>query len=213
MDNLKIKRIIAYFIDLIIVLLIISLLSNINFLNPLQSKYDKVYKEFSQYYDEIIESISNTTTIDTENIIDDVYVHYIYKLQIYGISYTLISVVVTLLYFTCFPKFNDNRTIGKHLMKLKLVNSDNSDNVSIFKYLFRTLVLPISASPVLYFKLTNIINIALLLIKSKMIYFYLYSAISMISCILCYADILFMLSRKDNRALHDIITKTKVIEC
>ena len=99
MKNIKIKRIGAYFIDLLIISVIVSLLSNINFLNPMKSKYQKVYEEYSDYYKEITESLSNTTTFDTKSIMSDEYINYMYKLQYYGTSYILIEIVVVIVLF------------------------------------------------------------------------------------------------------------------
>lgn len=52
MKDIKIKRICAYVIDLFIVLILVTLLSQINVLNPYKKKYDKAYEKYTEFYEE-----------------------------------------------------------------------------------------------------------------------------------------------------------------
>ena len=52
MNNIKFKRFTAYLIDLIIISLLITLLGQIKFLNPFESKYENVAKEYETYYED-----------------------------------------------------------------------------------------------------------------------------------------------------------------
>ena len=52
MKDIKIKRICAYVIDIFIVLILVTLLSQINVLNPYKNKYDKAYEKYTEFYEE-----------------------------------------------------------------------------------------------------------------------------------------------------------------
>ena len=65
MKDIKIKRICAYVIDIFIVLILVTLLSQINVLNPYKTKYDKAYEKFTEFYEE---NFSENTTIDYDTL-------------------------------------------------------------------------------------------------------------------------------------------------
>ena len=211
-NSIKFKRIMAYCIDLLIISILVSLLSNINFLNPQREKYQKVAAEYNYYADEMRESLGNTSKIEFNSIINDEYIAYMYDLQYYGMSYTIIEIVTVLLYFTLFPKFNHNQTIGKRLLKIKVVNSDNSEKVSIWKFLARGALIPIFTNIILYNTITSIINFGIMFVFKPKMYLYANIIITLVFCAFCYADIIFMLANKNELSLHDKITRTKVIE-
>ena len=211
-NTLKFKRIMAYFVDILVVSLLVYLLSNINFLNPQRDKYKKVLLEYNYYMNDLKESLGNSTLTEMDNIATDEYVQYMYDLQYYGMSYTIIEIATILLYFTLFPKFNHNQTIGKSLLKIKIVNADGTENISIWKYLFRSALLPIFTSIILYVTFSSFLNFAMLFVLKPRTYLYTNIGITLVFCILCYADVIFMLANKDSVSLHDRITKTRVIE-
>ena len=76
-NSIKFKRIVAYFIDLLIISLLVTLISNIKVLNPNRDKYNKTLKEYSAYNEELSESISNMESITANDLITDEYVKYI----------------------------------------------------------------------------------------------------------------------------------------
>ena len=65
MKDIKIKRICAYVIDIFIVLILVTLLSQINVLNPYKKKYDKAYEKYTEFYEE---NFSENTTIDYDTL-------------------------------------------------------------------------------------------------------------------------------------------------
>ena len=79
---MKLKRIIAYIIDSIFVSLITSMIALISFLNPTINEYNKTYKEYQQFNQDIVATESK---IDTDKLINES-TEYYYKLQKYSLS-------------------------------------------------------------------------------------------------------------------------------
>lgn len=208
MANFKFKRCSAYLIDLFIVSLLVMMIGQIEFLNPNLDKYQEVVNEYSEYYES---NFGNVTTIETEDLINKEYAGYMYDLNYYALSNTVIEIVVILLYFTLFPKFNNNQTIGKRLFKIKVVSVDKEE-VSIWKHFVRALLIPIFANVILYNVITAVLNIITLFVFKDIIYLYVNLGITYLLNIYCYADVITMLIRKDNRSIRDLICRTKVIE-
>lgn len=211
MNNIRFKRFCAYLVDILIVSFLIMLVSQIKVLNPFQDQYKEAYEEYVEYYDA---NLSNTTDLSMEDMLNKEYLSIMYSVSYYGIFNTLIEISVIILYFTLFPYFNNNQTIGKNLFKLKLVNKDESEKVSLLSHLTRVLTYPIFSSAVLYCTLSNILLLLSVLLFKGKVFFYTNIIITGIFTVYCYADIITMLARKDNRSIHDYLSKTKVmIKC
>ena len=137
MKDIKIKRMCAYVIDIFIVLILVTLLSQINVLNPYKNKYDKAYEKYTDFYEE---NFSENTTIDYDTLKSPEYLDIMHDLSYYSISYSIIEIVVTILYFTLFPLLFDGQTIGKKIFKLKIVKSEPNEKVSLNNYLVRSII-------------------------------------------------------------------------
>ena len=107
MKDIKIKRICAYVIDIFIVLILVTLLSQINVLNPYKNKYDKAYEKYTEFYEE---NFSENTTIDYDTLKSSEYLDIMHDLSYYSISYSIIEIVVTILYFKPFSLIFLNKT-------------------------------------------------------------------------------------------------------
>ena len=208
MTNIKFKRCLAYLIDLFIISMLVSLLGEINFLNPSKDKYHEVAKEYSEYYES---NFGNTTTINTSDVLNEEYAGYIYDLNRYALSNTLTELAVIILYFTLFPRFNNNQTIGKRLLKIKVVSTQD-EKVPIWKHFVRSIILPICANVIAYNCITILLNMGALFMFKGVNYLNANLIITYIVNIFCYVDIICMFVRKDNRSLKDIICKTRVVE-
>ena len=195
---MKIKRLFAYLIDIMIVGFVASALANIDVINPYINEYMESYEKFSEKLSSINGENAN------EVISSDAFILQYKSTLKYSIYSTGISFVCYILYFVGFQKWNKNQTVGKKLMKLKIINKDNSDNVNVWQYLVRTLIL--------YNLIFGSINVCLSLWLNNKLFFTMSMIVSIIGYVityLCYAMILF---RKDGNGLHDLISKTEVVE-
>ena len=195
---MKIKRLFAYLIDIMIVGFVASALANIDVINPYINEYMESYEKFSEKLSSINGENAN------EVISSDAFIIQYKSTLKYSIYSTGISFVCYILYFVGFQKWNKNQTVGKKLMKLKIINKDSSDNINVWQYLVRTLIL--------YNLIFGSINVCLSLWLNNKLFFTMSMIVSIIGYVityLCYAMILF---RKDGKGLHDLISKTEIVE-
>ena len=187
-----IKRIGAFFIDILFISLFVGMVQGISFLNP----HEDEYLEAVDKYDNLLLDVANGK-IDYEQInnID-------YDLNYYGASYNIITIISYISYFVLFQYFNKGQTLGKKLMKIKIINKDDT-KVSFFKLLLREVII---------FGLgANICNVILIFIISKSYYINISSIINLISNCFILLVMFLIIFRKDNLGLHDILFKTKVV--
>ncbi len=193
MKSVTVKRAFAYIIDLMVVLIISTLFSGIEALNP----YDEEYEEAMEKYQEIY-----TNTTDIKSLNNDETVNILYDVSKYGLSISIINLVVTSLYFIVFQYINDGRTIGKRLMKIKVV-SKNRKKLKFDQVLIRSLIINSI--------LTSFILIMLLSCTDKAVYLASNKYVQFVDMLLVFVSIIMILFRKDYRGLHDLVAKTEVV--
>ena len=185
-----IQRVVAYIIDIIFITIISSLIT-MPFVNN-----NNVAK--------LNEEMNNAAQNYTEKKIDmDTYVN-----QTLDISYqeaketglsNVISIIVLVLYFVVFQIYNNGQTIGKKLLKIKIVKNDNSEltmNNMIIRELFNSFIL------------VNII-VSVVILFGKNAYFC--GAVEFIQYIFIIVTMFMIMIRKDGRGLPDMMANTKVI--
>lgn len=186
-----IQRLFAYLLDIFIVSFIFGIITiGFNADNSIEEKYNEVYNNYitgeisaseyiTQYYDVLFELQKSNTLPNT--------------------IYTVLIIV----YFIIFQYLNKGQTIGKKIMKIKLVN-ENKKDISISQSFIRGLMI--------YSLLSNLINILLFFNVTKKTYMISYLSFGAIESIILLLSALFILYRNDKRALHDIISKSMVIK-
>ena len=210
-NSIVFKRFLAYFIDLFIISILIVLLSQVKFLNPNRNKYKKAVGEYTEYNKELQEKIKKMETVDSEALLTDEYVKYVKNIDYYGVSYTIIEIVVFILYFTILPLFNNGQTFGKEFMKIRIINNNDS-NVGFGKLLLYSLFMPICTNIFLYTLVKNVLLAVLVFFLKPWSYFYVNGSISMILAIYCYIDVITLFINKNHLSIHDKLLKTKVID-
>lgn len=194
------KRISAYLIDILFVFIVIGLISEIKIINPNYDKYIETYENYS----EILNSYTNDEI--TEKEFNELYNENYYLVSKYSVSYNIIIILVIVLYFAVFQKYNNGQTLGKKFMKIRITSSTN-EKVGLFSYIVRILpmyyiyiggVIPLIINSILVYCLNENIFINITTIIS-----YLFLLVSIISFV-------FICVRKDERGIHDILANTKV---
>lgn len=248
MKNVKflIKRVCAYTIDLVIVLILASTLSSIPIINKnidiYQEKYDEYQEEYNNYseylnllkssyedeeiteeeynqliqeekYKDLITSKYDDNKISTgeykqiteelQEKLNTITAEYSYILSKYGIYNTVITLTCTLLYFGVIQYFLKGATIGKKLLRLKVVPASDK-KINILNYLLRSLIV----NDVLL----NAIGTIFLMFTSKEIYLQANSILTTLVSISEAIIIFLVLTREDGRGLHDLLFNTKVID-
>lgn len=193
----------------------------IDFLNDFKKEYedkkldDKEFDKLQKDYIEIInleEYFNDKKITETEydEIYEKVYNEYnqIYQdsnYELMKINYipSIITMVITILYFVVFGYFCNGQTLGKKMLQLQVVSKDDK-RVNILKLLLRTVILAGI--------LTSILNLILLFSVNKEVYFVAEEYIGIVSGIIEMIILVMVLYRKDKRGLHDMISGTKVID-
>ncbi len=187
-------RLIAYIIDIIIVS---TVCTTVLFFLPENKNYDKYLKEYEQIQTEAVEK--NASFLEIMERSNDV----LYDLDYANVFPMIIQVIFIILYFIVFQFYNKGQTLGKKLMKLRLISEDEKEltinQVAIHSILVNSI-------------LTNILVLAALLIIGKSYYAYISFGIQMLDYLLIFVILMMILFRKDGRGLHDVLAKTKVIQ-
>ena len=189
----SLKRIIAFVIDIVIISLIFKAVSVLP-IDQYKEKYNETYKKYT-------EVIGDNKEVSDENKDEIIELNYeVYKYRTYS---TIISASIFVLYFGVLQYALKGQTIGKKVMKLKVVSNSDKD-VNIWKYILRIIVLN---------------NIWLSLLNTGAVYifkgvnfYYVTYVISMLSSLIYMMNLIMIMFRKDNRGLHDFVAGTKVVE-
>lgn len=187
------KRILAYLIDVVIVLLASSMLSSISYLNPQLETYNKYYDEYSEKTKDYLDK----KTADDEylQITND----YSYKLERNSVYSSIISVVTILLYFGVFQKYNNGQTLGKKLLNIRV-----KGNLNVFKYLLRTAII--------YNVFINVAKIILIVALDQNQYLNANKYLYALALVVEVTTIVMIMLRKDHKGLHDLIVGSEIVE-
>jgi len=145
-------------------------------------------------YKEIIEEVNE----EFNEIVED----YDYELSKTGVSNSVITLVCTLLYFGVIQYFLKGQTIGKKILKLKVVSASDKE-LNILNYILRSLIV----NDVLL----NIVGILFLVLTSKSVYLQANNIVGILISITEAVIIFLVMTREDQRGLHDLLFNTKVI--
>lgn len=242
------RRFVAYFIDMMVILIIVQTIASIPFINKNMDKYSKEYDkyldsslEYSNFlmdlnesykdkklsnkeYDKLVEDneefkdlldtyykndkLSNKNYDKLVKELNDNYLEeykdVYYKLDKNSIVFNISYVIVTILYFVGFNLITDGVTLGKKLVRLKIVNNkDSSNKVNWISYLIRCFML---YQPIYY--LSKVVFVNFLNISD---YYTVTNTIYDVHSYLLFIILGFIAVRMDGRGLHDIFSNTRVI--
>lgn len=187
------KRLSAYVIDMIIFIFVLNLISMViprndklislnEELNNLQNSYvnkeiDDI--EYSNKYKEL------KPIFDKENIIINI-----------------CNLVFIIGYFVVIPTINNGQTVGKKLMKIKIVK--NNGNLNIIDMLLRNVIV--------MNLIQVIITTCFIYLLTNNLYYDIISFMGFVRISLVIITIFMILYRKDGKGIQDLITNSSVVE-
>ena len=196
------KRIMAYLLDVLLVYFLISAIISIRFINPTYEKYIESYEKYVDVMNDYSKGKITTeqyTELNIKNIIN---------VTKYSVSSNIVIVLVLIGYFCVFQYFNNGQTLGKKIMKIKVVSIDNK-KINFSNYLLRIL-------PVQYIFIGSVMPIILnsiFVFIFNINYYVIINSVTTYSLFFISIVSLFMIiKRDDKRGIQDIIAKTKVVE-
>lgn len=192
------QRFLAYFIDIIILSIVISLFT-MSFSN---SKLEQINNELSEATTNLINA-TNGSDATALNELNEKITDLEYRYQKASVLPNSISLVIYIAYFIIFQFFYKGQTIGKKCLKIRVVNKEEKEP-SLTTIFLRTFI-----TQGILVTFLSLITIVLL---PKDLYLGFYSVINVLSSIFIIVCALMVLYRKDRRGLHDMIAGSFVIK-
>ena len=198
--DIVLKRVMAYIIDVLIFSIVLTPIINWSVINPYVDEYTENYSE----YTELVEQ-ANAGEIDTEtDEYKDKIVDLNYNINKYKVISSSISVVGFLLYFAVLQWALNGQTIGKKIMKIRVVANNEDKKLNVGNYILRSLIL----NNIIF----SIILIIGVYIFKALGYYTLSMVVSYLQLLVMSLIMLMVVLRKDYRGLHDFVAGTKVID-
>ena len=190
---MKIKRVVAYLLDFFLV----TFISTLIFYLPIFHKDFEEYNKYSQTEVDIVMGKDEKEYSEDElNTLE-------YNLNRSMLPVLIINLGMLNIYFGVLQYCFNGQTLGKKLMKIRVVSNEKTKiNPSLF--MLRSVLVSNS--------IPSLINILLLLFVSKETWVEYYSYCGLLQSILTLLMLGFMVFREDERGLHDLISNTKVIK-
>ena len=195
----SIKRIIAYIIDFLLLNLVLLPIINLQVINP----YLNEYNEYSIQYQDLIESSKEDASIVNTAEYKEKFMNLTFQLNKNSVVTNVISMVGMLLYFGVIQYFWNGQTVGKKILKLKVVSNNEKDKLNIGNFILRSFIL--------YGILYTLLLTVFVYVLSVKNYYYFSMIIGYMQLLTIAVISIMVLLRKDNRGLHDLLSKTKVI--
>lgn len=198
--DIVLKRVMAYIIDVLIFSIVLTPIINWSVINPYIDEYTENYSEYTEFIEQ-----ANAGEIDTEtDEYKDKIVDLNYNINKYKVISSSISVVGFILYFAVLQWALKGQTIGKKIMKIRVVANNEDKKLNVGNYILRSLIL------------NNIIFSIILIIGVYIFkapgYYTLSMVVSYLQLLVMSLIMLMVVLRKDLRGLHDFVAGTKVID-
>ena len=187
------KRAVAYLIDLIIVMLLAGILSTIFVNNDNYRNESQKLLELSANY-----TSGNITKEEFTQEFDNIN----YYLTKDSVNVTVINLSVAIVYYVILCYYCGGITLGKYIMKLRIVSGNDKD-LNIGNFLIRGLLVNMI--------LSNIVSVLLVSLLNKESFIAIYPKISNVLTLFLLVTLAVIMYREDGRGLHDLLANTKVI--
>lgn len=191
------QRLFAYFIDYLIISVVFSLFA----LSFNTTKLTSINDEINNTMNEIV----NISSEEEQNLDDlnNKLIDLQYEYQQESKLASGISLLITFAYFTVFQFLNKGQTIGKKLLKIKVVNKEEKEPSFVTMFLRTFIVQGI---------LTTGLSLIGILVLDKELYMETYFILNSLMSIFVVVCALMVLYRKDRRGLHDMMAGSLVVK-
>lgn len=192
---LFVQRFLAFLLDIVLVSVVASFISY-PFLDM-----DSIQK-LNESSVEVMENYTNGKIDEKEYFNESSTISYeLARKQ--GVN-TLVIIFLNILYFVVYQIKNNGQTLGKQILKIRVVDSSNRD-LSMNQMIFRALIINSI--------LLDMISFGVLIFANQSSYFYGVSFLAFIQfCILSVSTFMIMFG-KNRRGLHDLVAHTDVVRC
>lgn len=204
----KRARVSAFLFDLLFVVLLTTMVANVDFLNPKLDDYQTVYTEYNEILNEMSNSLTEGGSGNAYYMTEDLKTS-MYELELCNLYYYVYYIVFVILYFIIFQWWNNGATLGKKLFKLKVVDNEEN-NPNLLKYCVRYLFN--GSSFIMGIHFITILRLILLFCGLGVnAYFITYTGLSLVSYVFEIVFVIYYFINRKNKGLDDLIAGTKVI--
>lgn len=187
------RRVLAYVLDFFLVSFLAALISmpflNYNSIDNLSRNATEVLNEAASNEEDIDAYFSTTSSL-------------YYKLnKSIGLT-SFLQIVLCVLYFVVYQFYNNGQTIGKKLLKIRVV-SNNQENLTIDNYIYRAFIVNSV--------LANILSFIFLLFFKEDLWFTSTFFVSSLNYAVLAVCLIMITLNKSGCGLHDIVSNTKVV--
>lgn len=198
--DIVLKRIMAYIIDVLLILILMSLIVGQRFINPYIDEYTENYTEFMELQEQAQNGEIETDNEEFENKIIELN----YNINKYKVISSSISLVATFAYFGILQWALKGQTVGKKIMKIRVVANNDDKKLNIGNFMLRSIILNNT--------IFSIIFIVGIYIFDARGYYNMMSIVNYLQLLVTTIIVLMVVLRKDFRGLHDFAAGTKVID-
>jgi uncharacterized RDD family membrane protein YckC len=186
---MKYKRVLAYCIDMIIVMFISSFIFSLPF-------FENDYNNYLELSDKLTSSFNDDEMTNGELI------NLEYDLNKAGSNLFIIKLGVTFFYFGILGFLFNGRTLGKRIFRLRIIPMGTVD-LRPGLFILRAIIV----DNILF----DGISVLSLILGSKGVWLLVNGLVSFLSYILSFILLIFMFVRDDGRSLHDLLCRSAVI--
>lgn len=187
------QRVLAYIIDFAILWLITFV---ITMFVPVNDTATKLYEEQNRVIEGYVEG-----TVSMEEYVNQI-VDLGYDISKQTVIVSIVTIVISLLYYVVYPCYNNGQTFGKKLMKIR-IKKTNDTELSMNDLLIRSMI----NNSIL----VNIITVALVLFLSKDLFLSTSSLLSSIQYLVLIISLIMIAFTKNAQGLHDKVVHTEVV--
>ena len=187
------QRVLAFLIDLLLLSIICSL---ITMFVPVNDTATKLYEEQNRVLEGYVDG-----SVSMKEYVNQM-VDLGYDISRQTVIVSIVTIVISLLYYVVYPCYNNGQTLGKKLMKIK-IKKTNDTELSMNDLLIRSMI----NNSIL----VNIINVILVLFLSKNLYLSTSSLVSFIQYLVLIISLIMIAFTKNAQGLHDKVCKTEVV--
>ncbi len=174
------QRVLAFLIDLVLLSIICSL---ITMFVPVNDTATKLYEEQNRVLEGYVDG-----SVSMEEYVNQM-VDLGYDISRQTVIVSIVTIVISLLYYVVYPCYNNGQTFGKKLMKIKIKKTNDKE---------------LSMNDLL-------ISVILVLFLSKNLYLSTSSLVSFIQYLVLIISLIMIAFTKNAQGLHDKVCKTEVI--
>ena len=187
------QRVVAFVLDVFIVSIVVGICS-------LPFSINKNEEDLNEKTTSLVQQVSKQDITIEEFL--PLYENLYYQNARSNGFISLLTIIANVIYFIVFQTYQNGQTIGKKLMKIRVISEDG--DLFMNQMIFRSMLAN--------FILFDLILFVCMLVCSKSVFFYSSLLVEAIELLFLVISILMIMIRKDGCSIHDKLVHTRVVQ-